>query len=63
MSRFGTEMVQIGPKWDKSRTFLNQISVHLASNLTWLFREHRTINNRGLDSVIVSKKMEDKVLY
>ena len=28
--RFGSKVGQIGPKWDKSRAFLDQISVHLA---------------------------------
>ena len=28
--RFGSKMGQIGPKWDKSGAFLDQISVHLA---------------------------------
>ena len=28
--RFGFKVGQIGPKWDKSGTFSDQISVHLA---------------------------------
>ena len=28
--RFGSKVGQIGPKWDKSWTFSDQISVHLA---------------------------------
>ena len=28
--RFGSKVGQIGPKWDKSGTFSDQISVHLA---------------------------------
>ena len=28
--RFGSKVGQIGPKWDKSGAFLDQISVHLA---------------------------------
>ena len=28
--RFGSEVGQIGPKWDKSGAFSDQISVHLA---------------------------------
>ena len=28
--RFGSKVGQIGPKWDKSGTFTDQISVHLA---------------------------------
>ena len=29
-ARFGSKVGQIGPKWDKSGAFLDQISVHLA---------------------------------
>ena len=28
--RFGSKVGKIGPKWDKSRAFSDQISVHLA---------------------------------
>ena len=28
--RFGSKVGQIGPKWDKSGTFSDQLSVHLA---------------------------------
>ena len=31
--RFGSKVGQIGPKWDKSRDFSDQISVHLAPTL------------------------------
>ena len=31
--RFGSKVGQIGPKWDKSRVFSDQISVHLAPHL------------------------------
>ena len=31
--RFGTKVGQIGPNWDKSRTFSDEISVHLARSL------------------------------
>ena len=31
--RFGSKVDQIGPKWDKSGAFSDQISVHLAPNL------------------------------
>ena len=31
VTRFGTKMSQIGPKWDKSETFSDQISVHFGA--------------------------------
>ena len=32
--RFGSKVAQIGPKWDKSGAFSDQISVHLAHRAT-----------------------------
>jgi len=31
--RLGPKVGQIGPKWDKSRTFSDQISVHFGSSI------------------------------
>ena len=33
--RFGSKVGQIGPKWDKSGAFSDQISVHLAHGTIW----------------------------